>query len=560
MELGLTQLKELPIWAVDLILSTANFITGGKVGPGIISSLLILALICFCVRYAYITKRFRSEISTVQKIIDNKDGEQIDEQRLIDIEEKFIQLGERKGFERGLSIAWKEFKETTIAPNDERQTPLRNTVRPSSFFNREDIGLEHGIWRQIPALFVSIGLFFTFLGLVAALDQTGVILDQPLVDNASSTLDTLQDDDSNVVKGLRNLLTIASAKFIMSLTGLFCSIFFTIFIKIFLNKIDKALQNFCETIEKGCEFQTEQAILDDLLDYSIQQTEHLKTFSTELVAQIAIPLKEDLPNAIRDILSPALEKLSHTTNQGVENLVDSVAGKLAGNIDESTRALEDKIENILEVMSKTTEQFNDSMQNEVLSPLSSLTVQIDTLVNKIENSTEHIESFGESIENTKEAYEQASAQIKQTLTSLTSAAEPIRSMVEQIDSASRSSANRIELASETMLNGVREITKSTESALNEISKGMKASQITVQQGLDSLNSAVQRFNEIAGKFDEIDETLGEAFEDIVSNVQANIREFKQFQKRLNEELGGSLTRLESIIAKAEPFKPRNNEP
>ena len=75
------------------------------------------------------------------------------------------------------------------------------------------------MWRQLPALFVSIGLLLTFLGLVAALEQTAQLL------GSDST------DATATVRGLTTLLNIASAKFIMSLAGLACSIVFTVVLR-----------------------------------------------------------------------------------------------------------------------------------------------------------------------------------------------------------------------------------------------------------------------------------------------------------------------------------------
>ena len=151
---------------------------------------------------------------------------------------------------------------------------LRNTVRPFVFFNREDLGLEAGMWRQVPALFVSIGLLLTFLGLVAALEQTGKVLGSDSADAAAT------------VRGLTTLLNVASAKFIMSLTGLACSIVFTVVLRFSTNRKDEALHDLCADIERGCDFMTEQDMLREMLAQAEEQTAHLQAFSTELVAQI----------------------------------------------------------------------------------------------------------------------------------------------------------------------------------------------------------------------------------------------------------------------------------
>jgi hypothetical protein len=105
--------------------------------------------------------------------------------------------------------AWREYRETLVPHEEGGEVILRNSVRPSLFFNPEDLGFAPGFWRIVPGLFVMIGLSLTFLGLIAALNSMDLGADK-------------------VQASLRDLLTIASAKFIMSLTGLFCSIVFTV--------------------------------------------------------------------------------------------------------------------------------------------------------------------------------------------------------------------------------------------------------------------------------------------------------------------------------------------
>lgn len=78
-------------------------------------------------------------------------------------------------------------------------------MRPSQFFNLEDLHFGGGLSRVLPGLFVTVGLFLTFLGLFSAL-------------HAMNTAEGVSEE------AMTNLLTVASAKFIMSLTGLACSI------------------------------------------------------------------------------------------------------------------------------------------------------------------------------------------------------------------------------------------------------------------------------------------------------------------------------------------------
>ena len=213
-----------------------------------------------------------------------------------------------------MAVAWEEFRKTIISPIT---GPPKNTMRPVVFFQREELGLDRGMWRQLPAMFVSVGLFLTFLGLVAALAETDTILDE----------DTGGSGDAK--DGVQKLLELASTKFIMSLTGLLCSILFTLVLRFYARRMDESLHDLCNDIERGCVFLSEQNVLGEMLSQVTEQTNHLKSFSTELVAQIARPLREDLPNAIRDAMQqamvPVIENISQGTSKGVETLVGSVS-------------------------------------------------------------------------------------------------------------------------------------------------------------------------------------------------------------------------------------------
>jgi hypothetical protein len=48
---------------------------------------------------------------------------------------------------------------------------MRNAVRPSLFSSAEDLGFGPGWRRILPNLLLAVGLFLTFLGLIAALTQ-----------------------------------------------------------------------------------------------------------------------------------------------------------------------------------------------------------------------------------------------------------------------------------------------------------------------------------------------------------------------------------------------------
>ena len=141
---------------VDLILVLAGWLTDEGT-PGWVSLGLVISLVVLWVWYTIVTRRFVSAVRSVRAILRVEDNVKITRDRLVDIDREFRLARARGAFHRRLENAWREFNETALPPATASDV-LRNTVRPVVFFNREDLGLEAGMWRQVPGLFVSIGL------------------------------------------------------------------------------------------------------------------------------------------------------------------------------------------------------------------------------------------------------------------------------------------------------------------------------------------------------------------------------------------------------------------
>lgn len=93
-----------------------------------------------------------------------------------------------------VTAAWDEFRETFIQDNNTDRPVLRNSVRPSSFFNLEDLHFGPGFSRYMPGLFVTVGLFFTFLGLISALQQITGLSDASPEDMRARLRDMINAD------------------------------------------------------------------------------------------------------------------------------------------------------------------------------------------------------------------------------------------------------------------------------------------------------------------------------------------------------------------------------
>jgi methyl-accepting chemotaxis protein len=219
---------------------------------------------------------------------------------------------------RQLATAWNEYCETLVPHEEDGTIILRNSVRPSIFINAEDLQFDAGILRIVPGLFVTFGLFFTFLGLVSALHA-------------------MSDSGDAVNSGtMMALLSIASAKFIMSLTGILCSIIFTIFMRKSFGILEGGIHRLCAALEARLTFISLEYLAIEQLRAIREQREHFRLIGMEMVAELGRPLREELPAAISASISgamaPLLEKVGKLGTEGVGEMVAGLSSRLTDTV------------------------------------------------------------------------------------------------------------------------------------------------------------------------------------------------------------------------------------
>ena len=226
-----------------------------------------------------------------------------------------------------LCEAWDEFGETLIVDERNASRVLRNTVRSSAFFNVEDLGYGPGSFRIAPGLFVSIGLALTFLGLIAALHQMA---------DRQITAETMQD-----------LLKIASAKFIMSLAGLFCSILFTLVLRRYMGRVEKALHRLVRGLEKQLSFASLEQIAMDQLKVQQAAEEVNRKIAFDMVAELSRPLREELPvtisSSIASAMQPMFDKMSSQGMSSMSSKATELTQQVSGSVGRALTVASERI-------------------------------------------------------------------------------------------------------------------------------------------------------------------------------------------------------------------------
>ena len=281
------------------------------------------------------------------------------------------------GDEVSLQLAWSEIKETII--DEDSKHAISNTVRPHGYLMR--VVPKPQRIANIAALFVSIGLFLTFLGIISVLlkascdirrsnetVQYGIcpnylttvsqiemqLGSQPdeLTLPASATPSELANTENIVI----SIVGGAASKFYASIGGLAASIILKVLLEFYSFFLRRSVEELADLIERGLAFRPEQQLAVEQLRESREHTQQLKTFNTDFAITVgerlnaAIqPMTEQLSN-IQGTLTQQATDTANALKQGAANAINDMAsgeiellGQVLGDLREELAGLRGKL-------------------------------------------------------------------------------------------------------------------------------------------------------------------------------------------------------------------------
>lgn len=356
-------LLSIGLWVRSVVLNIADLLRD-EAAPGLVSLFLVLCLVLAISIFSYRVAGKRRALRQLRKEVRKyKDASELS-RNIAELDQRIDNLAKRGP---SLSVAehWREFRETLVPYELDDEVVLRNAARPSVFFNVEDLGFGAGFWRIVPGLFVTAGLFLTFLGLVAALQALSGQID---------------------AEGLNTLLTVASAKFIMSLTGLFCSIIFTIVLRIGMSQLEDAAHTVSSSLEQRLSFISLEALAVEQLNAVREQREHFRAIGMELVAELGRPLREDIPlaisNSISTAMAPLLDQVGKAGTDGVGSMVQDLSSRFSDDVGKALGQASEKLAQAGERIGQLSERMDQSsgrMGNEMDAAVARVAQAVDDL-------------------------------------------------------------------------------------------------------------------------------------------------------------------------------------
>lgn len=487
--------------------------------PGVISLALVLLLIVALVLFAL---RIQSRVGAL-RWLDRKVRRHQDDREFsaaLDRLNAEISTAGRGGAQAAVAGTWREFAETLIVQHEDGVPVYHNSVRPSAFFNLDDLGFGAGFWRYVPGLFVSVGLFLTFLGLVSALNAM------------------VAESGGNIgPKQMNDLLSVASAKFIMSLTGLLCSIIFTIALRVGLHEAETAAHRLADGIEARLAFLSLEALAAKQLLAITEQREVLRALGQELVADLARPLR-DMPGlvarSLEQTLRPLLDQVGRAGTDGPGAMTTREAGgAVSAGADQLVGVMTRTLEEIRTTTSAGTEalaaaaaglreagegfgrqietagRMGADAASQVLGPLDAIAEKLDAVTRQVADAGHDMRLFAEGVKSGADASMLAATAMRDASTDLSAVAAPIQSSIASMETSIAALADATQTAAATMTRSAKATAKSAADALASAQAMLASERQAIDTALGGMSLALERLDErgVAGAADGIGRPL-----------------------------------------------------
>lgn len=362
-----------------------------------------------------------------------------------------------------LGPRWREFRGSLLIPTEQDTVRIvRASTPPAAYFQGAQLlrgaGLDLRYHAAMPNLLVGAGLFFTFLGLAAALSTAGAIV-------AEGATQAQRNAD------LKRLLDTASFKFITSLVGLALSIAYTLIRKRSLQGVEQALDQFLARLETLIPLATPATLQLEANRLLTKQNTRLETFSNELAVamggvidtEIKKPLIDAL-DAMKTALNDFGSKMSSLNTSALNTMVEKFLQQLKGATGDSMR----EIATTLQEVGGTLKGMEGGLQQAAQTLNAAAQHIADAMTTSAKEANRQL---GELFENIHKDLEELLKQIQQAG----------RTAGEQIQDVTEAAAKRLQAAAEAASAAVEKAGALTED--------MGTSAEKLRQSLDAFQEA-----------------------------------------------------------------------
>ncbi|MET0155202.1 MAG: methyl-accepting chemotaxis protein [Rickettsiales bacterium] len=466
---------------------------------------------------------------------------------------------------------WQEFSESAFPDAERRQICL--TARPSNYLNKYAVLSAKGNVKQVqayPNYLIGLGLFFTFLGLAAALDV------------AQSGLGSAEKSQS----ALQDLLAVASVKFISSLTAVLLSLLLSFWQRSAFNRCRKAISGFCSLIEERTEFMPTEKLMMRSLTELQKQTGFQANMAQNISDNLSALLAKSLPESVVGALQPLADEIRRLANsfQGsnhdaLQKALDEFltqlrqsSGKDMDSMVASVRTLKEALDVLIENMQGTSRNFGQDTKestgrlaavmerfSETFAPVQQGMAQFGQTLAALEGIAKQIEQAGGSINGAAGTNERAVANLSGAVDGISGQLEPIKETLQHLH-------GYMQLAGES----ARQMQQAG-GTIETAADGFRRSADVIGQVHDKLADKMQAFSQAADNVSGTVVALKHASEQVsnaanpltlasngmekaasaIHQTEARIQESQQELRRILEGIGAVSEALPKTLASYE---------
>lgn len=380
----------------------------------------------------------------------------------------------------------------------------------SEFFNIESVcqALKLNI-RMIDTAsgtLVGLGLLGTFLGLTWGIRD---------FDSSNS---------ENIQSSIQSLLSGMGTAFSTSLSGMFLSIVYTCFDKVWRNKLSRSINKLTDILDSSyyiddielIKFNQQEMMnsmltnvrqelnnkltytneegdiatvgnaIREILKENSEQSKALKSFSTDLALELNNGFDEVLSRQMQQKILPLMENVDTTTKAIVEH-IDQMAATVAS---PASNMMESVISELKNNMTKIIEEFKSSLSGSATAELEKLASSLGTATQAMGNFPKDMENISATLQVTIEEVKNAITEISNT--SANSNTTAMKQMQEQITFATTSISNAITEVKDVMSNITQSSQQSSQDIINKLTNASEQMGQFLNTTIAQISSSVQK--------------------------------------------------------------------
>ncbi len=470
---------------------------------------------------------------------------------------------------------WHEFDETFVYL--ESKGKLYNTVDASYFFNTATLSYtitDNRIITNIPSILTAIGVLGTFFGLTVGLSHI--------------SLDT---NNSNINQEIISVINGAKLAFITSIWGVFSSLLFNYVEKVIENNLKNKIKDLQDTIddifpriipektlveiethsndskdvlhglaeEIGNHFQT---AVNDINTNILNTLEPSLKNLTDITSKMSEDIGQNIKDSLKEILEPSLNNIAQVTEDLAQKQATFAEESMRLLVEEFMEAISGAANNQKEIIEKTTEEFNSSLElwtennskltndlNEMLggnllatqavvdqskelnNSLLSLESTFTTTTENLKDTSMYLEKTSKTFSIFSEKIEGTVKDFKEIADSISYVAEENLAMVDDMK-ANIENISKIKVSLEDLFENIQNTSKKLfydiHDNTNNLFKGF-------QDIADQLDRNISKLEESIGTANSGYESINEHIDNFINNLNANVQALQnKAQELLND--------------------------